>query len=140
MKVFSNLSKTARVLIRSVLQTCALLLVAGLLLSVFVYPFERPFPYVVGLLLGCLLSLSKVVLLERSLERSSEIGEEKQAKNYAHLQAILRYFLTIAVMLSAVFFRQVVGVFGVVLGILSLQPAAYLTNAVLRRHPEYVDQ
>ena len=113
----------------------AALLMLGLLVTLIIYPFEAPLPYALGLTLGCLLSLGKVILLEKALDRSLDAGEEKSAKNYAHFQSILRYLLTIAVLLVVVLFPRVFGLFGVILGVLSLQISAYITGAIVKKMP-----
>ena len=126
------LSKTGAIMCKALVALFVLLLIAGLLVIRFLYAFERPLPFAVGLLLGCALSALKVVLLEKSLSRSLDMAE-KDANNYSSLQAILRYGLTVAVMLSAVFLPRYVGLFGLILGVLSLQPSAYITSFILSR-------
>lgn len=132
MKWFSELSLTARTMCRVLAAMYLVLLAIGLGVILLVYPFEKPFAYGVGLLLGTGLSALKVILLEKSLQRSIDM-EGKMAGNYANLQMVGRYFLTIAVLALAVFFRTIVGVFGVVIGIISLQIAAYITSWRLRK-------
>jgi hypothetical protein len=45
---------------------------------------------------------------------------------------LLRYGLTILVLLAAVFFRQAVGLFGMIAGLLTLQIASYIANIALK--------
>lgn len=127
-----GLSRTGATMCAAVGGLFVVLLGLGELAIGLVHPFERPLPFAVGLLLGCLLSVAKIVLLEKSLSHSVEL-EEKNAKNYSSLQSILRFFLTIAVLLSVVLFPKVVGLFGTVLGILSLQLSAYVAGFVMRK-------
>lgn len=126
-----NLSLTARTMCKVLGALFAVFLVIGLGVIWLIYPFEPPFAYLMGLVLGFLLSASKVVLLERMLERSVGL-EEKQAKNYGSLQSILRYFLTVVILLLVVFFPKVFGLWGAVVGLLSLQLSAFLTGRLLR--------
>jgi hypothetical protein len=128
---FFEVSETAAIMIAALCCIFFALLTAGLLVIGFAYPFEQPLPFGVGLLTGSILSVYKVILLERSLERSVDM-EQGIVRNYSTLQAILRYTLTIAVFLCAVFFPRVIGVFGVVLGALSLQFSAYIANALIK--------
>lgn len=137
MKLFTGLSETARILCRMVCMLCALFLALGLLVIRTLYAFEQPRPFATGLLFGCLFSVLKVALMEQSLERSFDM--ESGARSYAGLMSILRYFLTIGALLLGVFVPRVFGIFGMVLGIVALHPAAYLTNAALRRRPGYGD-
>ena len=135
MRRFFSVSKTARTMCLVLCCLFAALLAAGLLVCNFIYPFERPLPYTIGLVAGTLLSMLKVVLMEKSIGRSFDM-EGGSAKNYAALQAILRYLLTIVVLLGVVFFPGVFGLFGVIIGILSLQAAAYVTGYLMRGKEE----
>lgn len=113
--------------------------VAGLLIIInvpFVYNLEKPLPYCIGLFTGCLLSAVKLFFIHQSLSRVMNILEDEKAKNYASLQAILRHVGTILVMLLAVFFPKVFGVFGLVIGLLSLRLTAYIAGRVVNRDPE----
>ena len=129
--LFSQLSRTAAIMcaVEALLFIC--LLVLGISISLFAYPFERPIAYSIGLFIGCLISLAKIILLEKTLSRAVELG--KQAKNYAALQATLRYFATIAAIVPAFIFRNTIGVFGVVAGLLSLQISAFITSVVIKK-------
>lgn len=132
MKRPANISRTASALCKAVTGLFFLLLAGGLLVIYLVYPFERPLPYCMGLLLGSALSICKVLLLERSLGRAVEM-EEKTAQGYAALQAAARYLLTMAVFGGVVLFRDKIGLFGAILGVLSLQFAAYIAGASLNK-------
>jgi len=112
-----------------------ILLVAGLLVSTLLFPFEKPLPYFLGLLMGSLLSAAKVILLEKSLGNSLDM-EGTNARNYAGAQAVLRYFLTILVLLPVFFLPGIFGLFGTILGILALQFAAYITGFRLKGKQE----
>lgn len=127
-----NLSETAAVMCTAIGGLFILFLAAGLTVSSLIYPFERPAQYALGLLMGCLLSAAKVVLLEKSLDRSVDM-EGKTAQGYANLMAVLRYLLTVAVLLLVFFFRDVFGLFGAIVGILSLQVAAYITGHIIKK-------
>jgi membrane protein YqaA with SNARE-associated domain len=130
---FSNLSETARLMLGAICALFAALLPAGLLAASLIYPFEEPLPFAAGLLCGCLLSAAKVILLEKTLARSVDREPASSAKAYATLQALLRYGGTIAVLLCAVAFPRVIGVFGIAAGILTLQISAYAANFMLKK-------
>jgi len=138
MRRFFNVSKTARTMCRALCCLFAALLTAGLLVCIFIYPFERPLPYTIGLVTGTLLSILKVILLEKSIGNALDM-EGGSAKNYVALQSVLRYLLTIAVLLCVVFFPGVFGLFGVIIGILSLQAAAYVTGYLMRGKEETLE-
>ena len=107
------------------------LLIAGLLVYYCIYAFERPLPYAVGLVTGCAVSGMKILLIDNANSRAVDMG--KHAKNYATLQAMLRYFGTAAAVAPAFIFRGAFGVFGVIAGLLSLQLAAFITSIIIRR-------
>jgi len=112
---------------------------AGLLIIInvpFIYDFVKPLPYSVGLFTGCLLSAVKLVFIHSSLARVMDMEDDGKAKSYASLQAILRLFGTMAVMLSAVLFPEIIGVFGLVIGLVSLRLAAYIAGRMINRHPD----
>ena len=127
----SRLSHTAKVMCAVEGILFIVLLIAGYSVNYFVYPFERPLPYTIGLLTGCALSAAKIILLEKTISRAVDLG--KQAKNYASLHAFLRYFGTIAAVAPAFIFRNTFGVIGVVAGLLTLQLAAFITSAIIKK-------
>lgn len=127
-----KVSETAATMCAAIGGLFLLLLAAGLLATTLIYQFERPLPYALGLLLGCILSAVKVVLLEKALDRSVDM-EGKTAQGYASLMAALRYMLTIGVFLLVFFFRDVFGLFGAIIGVLSLQISAYITGHIINK-------
>ena len=126
-----KLSETAVIMVLALGGLGLLLAAVGLAVNQLWYAFEPPLSFLLGLLIGCAHSVIKVILLEKSMQRAVQ-AEEKTARNYAVLQSLLRYGLTILVLLTPVLFPRAVGVFGVVAGVLSLQLAAYITTAVLK--------
>jgi len=126
-----KLSRTAVTMLIAIAGLFGALLLAGELVIFLAYRFEGPLPFGIGLLLGCALSAAKVVLLEKALSKAVDMEAEK-AKNYARLQMVLRYGLTLLVVLSAVLFRQAVGLFGIIAGLLTLQLASYIANIFLK--------
>ena len=136
---FLGLSKTAIVMCACLAFLFVLTWMIGLILIFFVYPFEGVLPFTVGLLTGVLLSMAKVVLLEKALMKALDMGDAS-AKNYANLQAMLRYVGTAAVLVCAIFFTEIFGLIGIICGVLSLQVSAYLTTLVLKRNPSLVDE
>ena len=128
-----KLSKTAKIMCCAVVGLCAFFLGAGLVASSRIYPFEPPGPYAVGLFTGTLLSLVKVVLMEKMFSRAADIAEAGSAKKYGALQVTFRNLLTLGVLLMVFFFRDTFGLFGTIIGVLILQPAAYITGFILRK-------
>ena len=127
------LSKTARVL-------CAVLAVLGVFFFLFgmavilwIYPFEAAGSFGTGLILALLHSMLKVVLMERTLNRAADMGENSNAGSYGAAQTVLRSFLTLGLFLLVFFFPNVVGMYGAIIGVLSLQIAGYITGYLLRK-------
>lgn len=110
----------------------AVFLAIGLAVIRWVYPFEGALPYALGLALGCALSVTKILLIERALNQCADM-EGKQATSYAQFQYVLRLGLTLAVLAAVVVLRDVFGLFGAILGILSLQISAYAAKLFLKK-------
>lgn len=123
---------TAKTMLWCLCAVLAALAAAGLAVILLLWPFERPLPWVLGLLAGGCVSAGKIVLMERSMEKGLDMGRE-QATNHARLHALLRFFLTVGVILLVVLLRRWVGLIGTFAGILALQLAAILTHLVERR-------
>ena len=122
-----RLSGTASLLIKCVSGVCLLLLAAGLSVTFLGFPFEDPLKFSLGLLLGGISSVTKVVFLDRSLGKTVDL-EAENAKSMGRLHALGRYFLSVAAVLIAVVFRHTFGIIGLILGILSLQFGAYAAS------------
>lgn len=127
-----KISETAAIMCIAIGALFILLMAVGLTVAILIYPFENPGHYALGLMTGCLLSEVKVVLLEKSIDRSADMNGGV-AQGYASLMAILRYVLTVAVLLLVFFFREVFGLIGTITGILSLQAAAYITGHIVKK-------
>ena len=138
MKWYTTLSDTSKIMLNAIGGLFVGLLVIGVVFSLFLYPFERPAAFAAGLFIGCALSAAKVVLLEKALGRSFDL-DSSTAKNYATIQSILRYVLTIAVLLAVVVFPAIFGLWGTITGVLTLQLSAYIASAVINKTDKNVD-
>jgi len=130
-----KLSRTARIMIAALVIVFAALLVLGLTLILFVIPFEKPLAYVAGLTAGSAVSVIKIILMDRGLNHIADMGEAGKhsgARNYAALQVFLRNALTVAVFATAFLFKEIIGPFGVIFGILSIQASALIAGFLLR--------
>ena len=131
MRFFSALSRISKVMTMWVIAVCLALLSAGLLAIHVIYPFEESLPFIAGVILGCLHSVIKVALLEKSLNRVINM-EKDGAESVGRLHFIGRYFLTAAVFIIVILSRGYIGLFGTILGVLSLQIAAYITGHIMK--------
>lgn len=80
-------------------------------------------PFVLGVLLGSAVSVAKVLLLERVVDRAVAM-EKKAAPGYVRLQYLLRFSLTGAVLVLAALVPAV-SLWGAAAGVVSYQIAAY---------------
>jgi len=132
MNLFSNLSKTAQIMMKSAAAICLAFFVLGLLVIILIYPFEGILPYATGIALGCVHSIIKIILLEKSLSKTMDL-DKKIASNIAFFHYIGRIVLTVAVFALVILFPGVFGLFGAIIGVVSLQFSAYVTNIILKR-------
>ena len=130
MKLFSKLTQTARYMLLSLAVLFAAFALLGGVIIRFVFPFE-PLPrYLAGLLLGCVVTAVRLVMMDYAIGK--EVGmPEAKAKNYHQLMFFLRYALLIAFAVVLVVFSGVFGVFGGVIGILCMQLSAYGAHMLL---------
>lgn len=138
MSLFSNLSKTAKIMILSVIAVCIILLIVGLIIlnlieyyNVFGDKFEveKNLPFAIGLMLGGVSSIIKVILIERALNRTLDIEDEQQAKNMGQMFYMGRFIFSFAVLLVGVLVKFF-GFFGTILGVFSLRVAAHITSVI----------
>lgn len=98
--------------------------------SVLYYRSLSCLPFVLGVLLGALASVAKVLLLERAVNRAVNM-EKKAAAGYITLQHMLRLFLTGAVLMLAALVPAI-NLWGAVAGILTYQVAVYLIKFTVK--------
>lgn len=80
-------------------------------------------PFAFGVLLGSTVSIAKVFLLERAVNKALEM-EQKHAKNYVSIQHVLRLLLSGVVLVLGAIMPQL-SLWGVAAGILAFQVAVY---------------
>ncbi len=81
--------------------------------------------FFIGFSFGTIFSILKLILIEKTLIKALDMPGKK-ASNYIRVHYTLRYFLTFAVLLIAVY--KNFNIIGVILGILLLLPATYITK------------
>ena len=135
-----NLSKTAKIMILSSVAVYFALLAAGLIIlnlaayfNIFgdAFEIEKNLPYILGLTLGLIHSVVKIVMIEKAVIKIADTEEKKQAKNMGQLYYFGRFIITIAVLvLGALPAVPFIGFFGTVVGVFSLRIAVYITTAI----------
>lgn len=95
----------------------------ALILVCFVKTF---LPYILGLTIGTLLAIAKLILMEQSIDKSLNMSP-KTAEKYIHAQYVLRYILTGLVLFFVIKSRSI-STIGFLIGLCSLQISAYITG------------
>jgi len=126
------MSKTSILMVASAAVICAALLILGLAVIFFAYPFERPLPFAAGLGMGFLHTVFKIVTLEKSIQKTVDL-EKDRAVAMARLLTFARMGITVAVFVLVILFPRVFGLFGAIAGVVSLQLSAYATNILIRK-------
>ena len=128
-----GLSVTAKIMCSVLAGLCAFFMAVGLIVNKFVISFEAPAAYAAGLLIGTALSMVRVIMMERSLNRAADMEDYDHARSYGSMQVFIRNLVTVGVFLLVFFYRTVFGLFGTIIGALSIQLAAYITGFFLRK-------
>ncbi len=126
-----KISDTGKSLIFRILIISTIALAVGLVLH---KGFDQRLYYTAGLALGTVFAALKVVLLEYMVKKAIELPPD-EARNYARLSYTLRYVLTAGILIAAALVPYF-SLFGAVIGILSLQVAAYTVNVNIKRRKE----
>ena len=95
----------------------------ALLLICFVKTF---LPYILGLTLGTAFAITKLILMERAIDKSLDMLP-KTAEKYIYAQYMLRYLLT-GLLLFFVIRCENISLLGFLIGLFSLQISAYITG------------
>lgn len=113
-------------LAKKMVSTILIIAMACVLLSITYYRSLKFFPFALGVFLGSAVSIAKVLLLERAVDKALTMDQVK-AGIYVSMQHVLRLLLSgIALLLGAVV--EQISLWGVVAGILAFQLAVYYVN------------
>ena len=122
-----KVSPLAKRMIITIVGISALFVVAS-----FIYYRSLAFlPFLLGALLGTGVSIWKVFVLERAVDRALGMDKRK-AGNYVSLQQLFRLFVTGVVLFTGAVVPQV-SLWGVAAGIIAFQLALYLEQLIYRR-------
>ena len=122
-----KVSPLAKRMIIIIVGIAALFVVAS-----FIYYRSLAFlPFLLGTLLGTGVSIWKVFVLERAVDRALGM-DKKKAGNYVSLQQLFRLFVTGVVLFTGAVVPQV-SLWGVAAGIIAFQLALYLEQLIYRR-------
>lgn len=87
--------------------------------------------YIWGLLFGLVFSIFKLLLLEKTLNKSVDMTAGN-AENYARLHYMMRYFLTGAVLVISALI-DIHTMIGVIIAVFSLRPAIFIVNRQINK-------
>lgn len=121
-----KISDLAKKMIITIL-AIALLSILG---SLFFYRSLAFIPFLFGVVLGSASSISKVFLLESTVDKAIKM-EVRKAKNYVSVQHILRLLLSGAVLVIGALLPQI-SLWGVAAGVLAFHPAIYIAKFLLK--------
>ena len=107
----------------------SLMIVGGI---TFYRTFTESLYFAFGVILTTSLNAVKLQMMKRTSANLLKL-EEKQAKNFAGFQYLIRYILTIVVFLAAAF-APFIDLFGAVLGIFTLQFSLYIWRFTNKEH------
>lgn len=113
-------------LAKKMISTILIIAIVCILASVIYYRSLEFLPFIFGVLLGTATSVAKVLLLEHTVNKALKM-EESKAGGYVTLQHIFRLLLSGVVLVLGAIIPQV-NLWGVVVGILALQVAIYLSK------------
>lgn len=120
-----NLSKLAKRMMTSII----IITLIGIAISAVYYRSWDFLPFLYGGLLGALTSIVKVILLDKAVDKLIQM-EGPKARNYAVLQNIIRLALSGVALLAGALIPGI-SLWGVALGIIAYQPAAYSARGVM---------
>lgn len=88
--------------------------------------------WILGVVIGVLICMFRVFSMTRSIEKSVDMSPE-DAKKFSQLQYMFRYVVTLAVAVIACY-TGYANVFGVIVGLVLLQPAVYIYNFIDKKN------
>jgi len=95
--------------------------------AIFYRSFEA-LPFALGVFLTSALNAGKLLMHERTVNKTIDMGDPKAGKNYVRLQFLIRYFLTAAVLVVAGL-TPFISVWGALFGIFTLQISVIIVRA-----------
>lgn len=84
--------------------------------------------WIVGIVLGTIASSIKGLYAERTLDKAVDM-DPKNANNYTRANYTMRLVVSVVIVVLACLVEQI-NVVGVLIGLLLVQPAAYITNFI----------
>lgn len=127
-----TISRTAKYMLFGLLSLFIAFLVIGEVVINYLIAFEPARNYAIGLSSGILISVVKVLLLDWSVNKAVDADDTK-AKSFSKVHIIARYVLTIGYAVVVIVLNKWIGVWGAVIGLISMQIAAYYASYKLKK-------
>jgi len=121
-----SLSKTARDIIRNITILGAAEVVLGAVLVAEFFGASFILGYIFGIVFGALISIARVIHLEKSVNASIELGDQMAAARYFRFKYFLRTLATAGALGLAFWLHPVVNIASVAVGLLNAPIAAQL--------------
>ena len=118
-----NPSDTAKALIKGIIILSAIGMAAGIAVCILIG--ANPLFYAIGLAIGVIMSVAKVIMLERAIGKVILLEEKNQARNSMRMAYMSRLMLTAVLLFVALFFFELTGLAGAAVGTLALTLSAY---------------
>jgi hypothetical protein len=128
-----KLSLAARKLITSIIVVSLVFAAAGVSAAIFhqctdgcthIIEWIKPVPFALGVILVAGLNIVKVFMIERTVNKTAEIGDVGTGKTYIRLQYLARFGLTAVVLIVAALV-DFIDIWGAVAGVIAFQIAAF---------------
>jgi uncharacterized Tic20 family protein len=127
------MTDTTKKLLASIAALSGVVLVAGcILIAVDCFFTDNILYYIIGVLVGFAFDVVKLVMMSNTIEKAVDMSP-KDASNYVRLQYSARFFMTLVVLVAA-FKIPFVDVVGVIIELLLMQPASYITNFFIKKN------
>ena len=88
-------------------------------------------PFILGVILTTCLNIVKVIWLERAVNATVNLEDQKAAARQIRLHYVLRLLLTLLVLLAAVFI-PFIDLWGAVVGLFTFHPAKYALGVFIK--------
>ena len=126
MAIDFKLSNTCRALLLSILVLGAVCAVVGLFFT------SEKLSWVLGVAIGSVTAMIRVIMLESTIQKAVDM-QKKDSEAFGRVGYNTRLLFTGAVIV-AVAVTKCASLIGVIVGIVLVQPAAYITNFVIKPH------
>ncbi|MCL2564970.1 MAG: hypothetical protein FWE24_04065 [Defluviitaleaceae bacterium] len=135
----SNLSATAKVIIRNIIILGAVEVVLGLILILFAAFFSTSLipGHIIGIIVGSGASVFRLIHLEKSINKSLAMQDKTASVRYFRLRYFLRALMTVAILIvSFLLHPYFVNIVSVLIGLSNMMIGAYIFKLFNKEEPK----